>query len=192
MELVGNAGSLTEGGLQYNSDDSIQPYLRQYIPGRGSRYITMNNNGVHYTCGQNLAVMHGATSDGSMTYTEVGQVPSNLNPSTDWVDYGVFTLNNASWYFNPSPGDLNGGGIDYAGAATPCLNCSISQVTSLAQGNSSVSYDGSYFGVDPAGAQIHWMQVAFGEWESDCQQGTNMKVFTIYLVLYGGALYIQR
>ncbi len=76
--LKGASGSETEGGLQYNNDGSVQPHLVSTI--FGDKTTSMNNYGAHYGCGMNLGVFSGATSDGSMTYTQVGVLPSNLTP----------------------------------------------------------------------------------------------------------------
>jgi hypothetical protein len=193
MELTGTAGSLTEGGLQYNNDQSVQPYARMYTAATGSNYLGLNNASAKYACGQNLAVMHGSTSNGQMIYTEVGVLPSNLDPNTNWVNYGTFTLNNAAWNFFDGPGDINGGGYDPAGDPTPCTNCSISQVTALAQNGlpdgEEYQEDGSFFGVSQSlGAEIDWMQVAFGQYESNCVQGTSLCTFLFSrnISLYAG------
>lgn len=177
--------SLVEGGLQYNSGSSVLPYVNVYDAGPNG-FRTMQNNAARFACDQNLAIMHGATTDGingasNYTYTMVGQVPSNLDPSTNWVSYGIFSLQNPAWLFNPAPGDIVGVGTDAAGILTPCTSCSISQVTSIAQNQlppgSGYQVDGSQFGINSYGNQIHWMQVAFGEWQSNCTPGTTLCTF---------------
>lgn len=144
-------------------------------------YLTLNNSTAKYACGQNLAVLHGATYDASYTCTAVGQVPSNLNPASNWVSYGAFTLQNEAWLFQDSNNDITGSGTDNYGVHTPCTLCSITQVTSIGQNylpqGQGYDLDGSYFGVSSSGDAIHWMQVAFGEWESNCEPGTSLCTF---------------
>ncbi|MGA7570839.1 MAG: hypothetical protein WCC70_12065 [Candidatus Aquilonibacter sp.] len=186
------AKSLVEGGLEYYSDTSVAPYLRSSAVSSNSGYVTMTNNSTRYGCGQNLVIEHGATSNGTYTYTQVGQLPSQYDPETSWVNYGIFTNNNASWLFLNQPGDITGSGIDYAGVSTPCQTCSISQVTSIAQNGlpsgTGYSVDGSWFGIDQNGAEIHWMQVAFGEWQSNCVPNTTLCTFVSspYISQYAG------
>jgi hypothetical protein len=190
MELQGSSGSLTEGGLQYNSDASIAPYLR--TPGG---FVTMNNNSVRYTCGENLGIVFGATQSGLYTYTAVGQVPATCSPQTAFCNGNAFTFQGQSWLFEQAAGDINGAGTDPVGDYTPCTNCSVSRVTSIAQNDvGTYDIDGSYFGVNLSSGQnmINWMQVAFGEWESNCVPGTTLCTFdysTWPLNYYGGPQY---
>ncbi len=180
FELQGASGSETEGGLQYNSDTSVQPHLVSTT--RGDLTNDMNNSAAHYGCGMNLGIGHGATSDGSMTYTEVGVLPSDLTPQFVFYSGQEFSLQNAAWLFYQQPGDISGAGTDNLGEPTPCTQCSISQVTSIGQADQyTYSQDGSYFGVDlsasPQANMINWMQVAFGEWQSNCMPGTSLCTF---------------
>ncbi len=180
FELYSSSHKLTEGGLEYYSDKSVAPYLRL----EGVGYVQMINNSVRYGCGQNLAIWHGSTSDGSMTFTETGQVPGSIDPEMAWLTGQIITLNNASYLFENSVGGVIGSGTDGAGFATPCNQCSMSQQTTIAQNNVPIGQylkdDGSAFGVnpiDPSVNHIHWMQVAFGEWESDCVPYTYLCTF---------------
>ena len=187
FEVRGASGSLVEGGLQYNSDASVQPYLRSTASG----YITLNNNTAKYTCGQNLVVWEGATLNGAYNFTEAGQLPSSYDPQTAWIDEETIALANAAWLFSNSPGDYMGAGTDPAGASTPCVTCSVSRVTSIAQGEPfNYKIDGSYFGVSSViTSGINWMQVAFGNWGSNCQPGTSLCTFFVSVypqVYYGG------
>jgi hypothetical protein len=192
FEIRGNSGSLVEGGLQYNSDSSVQPYARSAAAGG---YVSLNNGGVHYACNQNLVIWHGATLSGTMNFTEVGQLPSSYDPETAWVDEQVISLNNAAWLFYTAPTDYTGGGTDPAGATTPCARgCSASRVTAIAQGEPyNYNLDGSYFGVTTIlTSGIQWMQVAFGNWGSDCVNGTTLCTFfssNSPSVYYGGPQY---
>jgi hypothetical protein len=186
--------SLVEGGLEYYSDSSIAPYLRSTAVSTNGGYVTMNNNSVRYVCGSTFAIWHGATADGFTTFTEVGMVPTTIDPETEWVNSQDVSLINASWLFFAAPGDYTGSGIDRAGVNTPCLQCSISQVTSIAQnGTSTYNNDGSYFGVDNYGDNaINWLQEGMGEWGSNCVNGTSLCTFYVSsdpLVYYGGPQY---
>ncbi len=71
-------------------------------------------------------------------------------------------------------------------------------MTTIAQnGVQTYSLDGSYFGVDEStrNNMINWMQVAYGEWESNCVPGTTLCTFdysTWPLNYYGGAAILPR
>lgn len=178
-EIRGSQGSLSEGGFQYNRDDpntGIQPHAR--MTSAGDYTLTMNNSGVHYGCGQDLAIEDGATYDGHYVYTQVGQLPSSLVPQSNFYNNTVFSLQNAAWIFHSAPSDISGPTTDAAGVHTPCGNCSISRVTSIGQNSQAFNYnlDGSYFGVDFIGGhnEINWMQVIFADLESNCTPGTSL------------------
>jgi hypothetical protein len=180
MEITGSGGSvngtLSEGGLQFNSDTSIQGYVRTSYPAnQGTGYQTMNysNPGYHYGCGQNLTITHGISGAASnWIYTMVGQLPSNIDPEEQYVnmDSEFFYPDNYVWLWTPPGADMNGPSFafDPAGYKTPCLQCSVAKVDSIAQPNGYVE-DGSTFG-DINGSQngIHWLEVIFGEYASSC------------------------
>lgn len=193
FEIRGSQGSLTEGGLQYNRDNDplgIQPYVAAPT-GRP----TLNNGTAKYGCGQDLGILHGITADAKYTYTAIGQVPAGVcSPETNFCNGNTFQFNNQAWIFQPAYGDIlySANARDRAGNVSPCIQCSITKVTSIAQTQTQdYQIDGSYFGLNFGASQpmIHWMQVAFGEWESDCTPGTSLCTFdysadpTIY---YGG------
>ncbi|TAM77049.1 hypothetical protein EPN44_03915 [bacterium] len=148
----------------------------------------------HYGCGQELMIVSGATTGTQVLFTEVGQLPSYYNPQTAWVNSEIIYLDNAAWLFTSAPSDVSGPGADPAGIYTPCSRCSIAKVDTIAQnGVSTYAIDGSYFGVNAADQNtILWNQVAFGEWGSDCYNGTSLCTFyapgnpTVY---YGGPQY---
>ena len=78
------------------------------------------------------------------------------------------------------------------GILAPCTACSISQVTSIAQSSSGSWYaDGSEFGIDSGGNNaIQWLQVAFGNWDTDCAAGTTLCTLHVSAdptVYYGGS-----
>jgi len=178
MELTGSSGSETEGGLQYNSDTSIAPWLN--VNGN-IESMSMYNYSTRYGCGQQLAVFAGATTGTQIFYVQVGQVPSYIDPQTEWVNQQQFSLDQASWLFTSAPGDVTGAGTDGAGFYTPCSFCSISKTTTIAQNQiQTYSDDGSYFGVDAADDNtIVWNQLAFGDWASDCYNGTTLCTFDV-------------
>ncbi len=181
-EVQGRYGSLSEAGLQYNNDQNIQPYVSI----QGTRQ-QMNNAAAKYTCGQDLGVFAGATYDGRYIFSATGGVP--CQPEVAFCQGNIFTFNNEAWVFANAPGDITGAGTDNVGTPTPCLNCSISRVTAIAQPFTTYSEDGSYFGITGARENtIHFMQVAFGEWESDCVPGTNLctGVYSVHPTLYYG------
>ena len=68
-----------------------------------------------------------------------------------------------------------------AGWTTPCRNCTVSKVTSIAQsgaGCQQYCFDDSYFGIDINGDNaINWIQLAFGTWESECVSGASVCYF---------------
>lgn len=65
----------------------------------------------------------------------------------------------------------------------PCLRCSISRVTTIAQNNVTTYIEnGDLFASDPFGnTYLHYMQTAFGEWESNCAPGTSLCTFVYSL-----------
>ena len=161
FELTNGPGITSEGGLQYNSDSSIQPY----IAGLSQQLYGYTN---HYACGQDLGIFYGEVYGQNVVFVEVGQVPSSYNPRQFWSGSQFIALNNAGWRFEPSPSAFySSHNTDAAGVPTPCMNCAIAKVTSIAQHGD--SDDGSYFGVDLQNyySTIHWMQVGFGNWLND-------------------------
>ena len=195
FELTGFSGSsnLMEGGLQYNNDFSIQPYVRSFD---GYDNTLMTNYQAHYTCGSDLGILSGATWDGSMTYTLVGQLPLSITPETNFYNNSQFTMDNESWLFHASPSGVFGPSTDNAGYHTGCGQCTISRMSTIAQGNgvTQYSYDGSYFGVDRQNHRvaIHWMQVAFGDMGTDCVTTSNICTFYYSPVPYAYALGQER
>lgn len=200
-ELRGNAGSLVEGGLNYYSDHPSgvpptggqAPYLRSSAIGNGG-YETLTNGSARYDCGQNMGIFHGAAlpSAGQLTFTEVGIVPSNLDPQTEWLNSQIVTLENAAWLFGPAPSDVTGDSIDNAGFETACGGCSISQVTSIAQNANNYNSDGSFFGVSVGQNAINWLQVGMGDWGGDCYPGSTLCTFYVAADptgYYGGPQY---
>lgn len=131
-----------------------------------------------------------------MTFTETGQVPSGVNPQNEWVNSETFTPDNASWLFlSPAPADfLSNPNPDPAGYLSPCtIACSISRLTSIAQNNvpagQGYNDDGSYFGTNGDTNYINWMEVGFGDWDSDCVPGAPVCTFDVapsYSTYYGG------
>lgn len=176
MELVGSggatSGSAVEGGFQYNSDSNIQGYVRTTYAVNGHiGYQTMNqsNPNYRYGCGQTLVVSHGiAQAANNWIYTMVGQLPSNIDPRTQYINMNsqFFYPDNYEWLWVPPGSDMGISGTDQAGYPTPCVNCSVSKVTSIAQ-NGGYSPDGSYFGAGIGGA-ILWLEVIFGEYSLSC------------------------
>jgi len=188
FELRGSNGSLSEGGLQYNSDSSIQPYMRTDYT--NPSYQTMGNSDAHYQCDQTLTIIHGVaySSAGFVTYTMVGQLPSDIDPATQWVNMNsqFFIPDNVSWLWLNAPSDITGAETnDGAGNPSPCMNCSISKVTSIAQTSAAalggIDYDGSQFGStgfpadgDELSNYIQWMEVGFGQYATSCvESGAN-------------------
>ncbi len=176
FELRGNAGSLSEGGLQYNSDSSIQPYMRT-IGYSSNGYQQLLGGSQEYTCNDGTEIIHhGATSDGQYDFTEVGLLPSNIgaDPQDQWINMNsqFFQAINANWLFLSAPSDISGSGTDAAGYPTPCTACSITKVTSIAQ-SGGYSEDGSYFGTDGTANYIQWMEVGFGELAASCSPAFN-------------------
>ncbi len=176
---VNNSGSqaLFEGGLQFNASGTIQPYAAQSPGGNLTSHLT--NSNVYYSCGTDMVIVSGITWDSLMTFTEIGIVPPSCVPEYQFCAGQIFTPQNAAWMFYPSPFGSTPGYDAGMGENTPCTNCSISRVTTLAQSSEQyvVGYnlDGSYFGVNPSGGTaIHWMQTAYGHWETDCVPGTTL------------------
>lgn len=187
MELRGDSGSLGEGGMfvANNNDHSINPYVT------GTQ--TMNNGAARYDCAYDLGFESGATLDGKYIFTAAGELPSTCAPEKSFCNGSEFTYVNQAWLFADAPGDINGSGWDAVGVQTPCVNCSISRVTTIAQPVNTYTEDGSLFASDAFGTvYLHYMQTAFGEWESNCEPGTSLCTF-VYSIhptdYYGGFQY---
>lgn len=198
MELQGNgvglpAKSLSEGGLFVpapGNDHSINPYVS--VPGNNQQMV---NGTARYDCNYDLGFESGATQDGRYIFTASGQLPSSCTPQAAFCSGNQFRYDKQAWLFANAPSDITGLSSDAAGVTTPCINCSISRVTGVAQGNNIDFYtaNGDRFGADPnGGVWIHYMQTAFGEWESNCTPGTNLCTFDYSLIptkYYGGYQY---
>lgn len=183
MEIVGSggasSGSLIEGGFQYNYHgggyaDTIQAYARTSysVNGGGGGYEQMNysNPGYEFGCGQNLTITHGISmAANDWVYTMVGQLPSSIDPQTQYVNMNsqFFYPDNYVWLWTPPGPDVTGVGTDLAGYTTPCAQCTVAKVTSIAQ-SGGYHNDGSYFGVSGGFDVINWMEVIFGEYSSNC------------------------
>jgi len=194
FEIRGSAGSLSEGGLDYYSDSSIAPYQRVNCSANPGGFCNLTNGSARFIAGELLAIFHGVTQSGSLLFTNVGGVPDYINPQTAYVTSQEITLINSAWIFDASQPDTTGIGTDPAGNYSPCMKCSVSQLTTIAQsGATSYAIDGAYFGVDDYGDNtINWMQVAFGNWGSDCEPGTTLCQFYVSnnpFVYYGGPQY---
>ena len=181
MEIVGSggatSGSLIEGGFQYNYhgggySDTIQAYVRTSYSVNGGGYQQMNysNPGYEFSCGQNLTITHGVSAAANdWVYTMVGQLPSNIDPQTQYVNMNsqFFYPDNYVWLWTPPGPDVYGYGTDLAGYSTPCAQCTVAKVTSIAQ-SGGYKNDGSYFGVQGGFDVINWMEVIFGQYASTC------------------------
>ena len=173
-------GNMTEGGFEVYSDNSIAPYARSTAYAGNNGYISLTNGSARYFAGQRMAVFHGLTDSGTIVFTNSGLVPSNIDPEQAWVSSEKFQLQNSGWLFFDSPPDMRGqGGSDPLGNFAPCVGCSVSKVTSIAQNNTdSYTEDGSFFGLDQYYQNaIIWEQVAFGNWAQNCEPGTNLCTF---------------
>ena len=195
MEIVGSGGasggSLIEGGFQYNyhgggSADTIQAYVRTSysVGGGGPGYQQMNysNPGYEFGCGQNLTITHGiAMAANDWVYTMVGQLPSNINPQTQFVNMNsqFFYPTNYVWLWTPPGPDVYTTGTDFAGYTTPCRSCTVAAVTSIAQ-SGGYHGDGSYFGISGGFPMINWMEVIFGQYASACtgQSGGTCQIWS--------------
>jgi hypothetical protein len=184
FELTNGPGITSEGGLQYNSDSSVQPY----IAGLSQQLYGYTNK---YTCGQDLGIYYGEVYGQNVVFVEIGNVPSSYDPRRFWSGAQYIALNNAAWRFEPSPTAFyNSHGADAAGVPSPCMNCAIAKVTSIAQHGD--HDDGSYFGVDIVNDldAIHWMQVGFGNWLNDgCgqpNQNCTLEYASSQSVYFGG------
>lgn len=194
FEITGPSNSShIEGGMFTPDGTTFDPYLRSDAISANNGYETLTNSAARYPCDEQMAIFHGVTNTvPDYSYTQVGDA-SQYDPYTAWVDSQTITLSNAAWLFGPVPSSIAGAGTDAAGYMSPCMNCSISQVTALAQpyANGSWNADASEFGIDSNGNNaIQWLQVAFGNWDTDCQPGTSLCTFHASsdpFVYYGGS-----
>lgn len=164
FELLGKAGSrgsLTEFGLQYNNDQSVQPYER----GPSGYQTGQLSYQQKYVCGQTVGLMHGITPGGQYKYGAAG-LPQ-YSPSTTYLSPNAVTWYTGTWNFFNAEDAYRNPGLDPAGNQSPCMDCSISKVTSIAQNSNAPSPSNAYFGTSGLGngrrAVIHWEQVGFGE-----------------------------
>jgi hypothetical protein len=189
FELTGSGGasaSVSEGGLQYNNDQSIQPY----VTASTSTYPTMSGGPYKFNCSNGVMIItHGATyctgcsPAGEYIYTSVGLLPSNIQPETQWVNMNsqFFYPDDQEWYWLKAPSDISGAGTDAAGNPTPCTGCTITKLTTIAQSSNNINNsiinpcygsgyacDGSYFGTDGLSNYINWMEVGFGQYATTC------------------------
>lgn len=180
FELTGPGGSEVEGGLFTDDGQELQPYLRSTAVTTNNGYETLTGGTYRYSCDEQMMIVHGVTQNDGNTFTEIGDA-SAYNPQSVWVNETQVTLVDPAWLFGPLPADVWGQmqGTDNAGNPAPCPGCSISEVTTIAQNTSTYNDDGSYFGVDTSTAtnEIQWIQVAFGNWGSDCESGTTLCTF---------------
>jgi hypothetical protein len=195
FEVTGVGQSEVEGGVFTPDGSTFDPYLRSSSYGGYESLIGATNR---EACGENIFIAHGIEQSGAFTFTLIGD-GSSYNPQSVWVNESDVSPANASWLFGPGPSGITDPGNDALGNKSPCLQCSISQVTALAQTDSSgnpvatPNLDGSYFGVTSNGTgsnDVNWLQVAFGNWGSNCVAGTTL--CTLYtsndpLLYYGGA-----
>lgn len=112
----------------------------------------------------------------------------------EWLNQSQISIPNAAWLFGPVPPDDNQPGYDPINYTTPCTGCSVSEVTTIAQPTSTYNADGSYFGIDSNGYNaINWLEVAFGNWQFNCEPGTTLCTFNTDMgnpnSYYGGPQY---
>ncbi len=209
FELRGNQGSLSEGGLQYNNDNSIQPYVNA----TSAHYPTMSGGPYEYNCNSGpMTIIQGATyctgcnPQGEYIFTQVGLLPPNIDPQTQWINMNsqFFIPNDVMWYWLQAPSDISGAGTDAAGNPSPCMGCSITKLTTIAQSSTNINNndcggyacDGSYFGTDGVADYIQWMEVGFGQYATSCN-GTSSGTCQIEassnpLVYYGGSQFFPN
>ncbi|HTU69336.1 MAG TPA: hypothetical protein VMF11_03360 [Candidatus Baltobacteraceae bacterium] len=183
FEVTGvNGASEVEGGVFTPDGSTLDPYLRSSTYG-GNGYESLINASNREYCGENVFIAHGLTQSGAFTYTMIGDA-SQYDPQSVWVNETAITPSDPSWLFGPAPTvGISGPGTDPLGNQTPCEQCSVSQVTALGQTGpdggpvATPDPDGSYFGVSANGIgnnDINWLQVAFGNWASNCVSGTSL------------------
>jgi hypothetical protein len=170
MEERDASGNTYEGGLFTGTGIANGNDIDPYLAGFGGTQL--QNAGARYSCGNYLGLMAGIVNaqsgKGPMFYVSIGTIP-NYNPQNAWLPTEEVTMNNAAWLFEPAPGNMNHPGFDNAGVSTPCTSCAITKVTSIGDIGGDI-FDGSTFGIDPITGNnaIHWAEVTFGEWLSDC------------------------
>lgn len=186
-----NNANHIEGGMFTPDGIVFDPYLRSSAILSNNGYETLTNSQARFSCDEQLAIFHGVTFTVPVqSFTEVGDA-SQYDPYTVWVNEQEVTVSDAAWLFGPLPPEVAGATTDAAGNPSPCRMCSISQVTTIAQSpNPGWDADGSEFGIDATGHNaIQWLQVGFGNWASDCYQGTTLCTFDVSadpFAYYGG------
>jgi hypothetical protein len=197
FEITGPSNSAhVEGGMFTPDGTTFDPYLRSDAYSQNNGYETLTNGQARYSCDEQMAIWHGITyTVPGYTFTEIGDA-SAYDPYTVWVNQQIVSLTSAAWLFGALPPSIASAqqGQDNAGAKSPCLSCSISQVTAIAQSNTSGwTADGSEFGIDASGNNaVQWLQVGFGNWDSNCAPGTTLCTFLVSadpLQYYGGPQY---
>ncbi len=123
-----------------------------------------------------------------MFYVSIGTIP-DYNPQNAWQPTEEVQEQNAAWLYMAAPvGAMNEPGYDSAGIPTPCVQCAVTKVTSIADNGGSDIFDGSTFGIDINGyLSVHWEEVTFGNWQSDCSDSLcNLAYSTNQSLWYAG------
>jgi hypothetical protein len=193
FEITGpNNSAHIEGGMFTQDGIMFDPYLRSDAIVANNGYETLTNSSARFTCDELMGLFHGVTNTvPNYSFTEIGDA-SQYDPYTAWVAQEQISLSDTAWLFGSLPSNVSASGIDAAGYLSPCMYCSISQVTGIAQSNAaSWNADASEFGIDSSGSNaIQWLQVAFGNWATNCSPGTSLCTFDVSadpFAYYGGA-----
>lgn len=180
---VGESGSQIDAGLQYNSDQSVQPFVR--VSHQLLTTAVWRNESQNYQCGEHLAMMFGSVP---------GIVPHKLFlvigivASAPVMSVGNDAWQDASWVFFDAPADFNDPGSDSSGAPTSCRLCYTKRMTSIGQTHENV-FDGACFGgcLPTAPRGISWDLIAMGQISNTCGDGSSCKIaFQADSDWYGG------
>ena len=170
FESVDALDRKTEGGLEHipgagGRDGVIRPYFSD------GTFQPLHNT-FTYSCHDGpIGIMKGhLPTPSNQTFVLTG-VPAQA-PSTTYLDPNAVVWNKAVWNFFADSGNYHSAGTDASGLSTPCTQCYIEKMTTIAQHG--LNADGSYFGIwyDQGGRAflgIHWEQVEFGEIALPCQ-----------------------
>gem|GEM_PF-6967972 len=163
----GKINGQTEGGLQVTDSPpmtmeppSIQLYGRStYYPAPGYTGVT---NPTHYNCGSSILVSYGQLPPPNLGYFFASAGIPQYNPTVYQIPGGSISATNVSYVYANVPSDFYMAGYDGTSTYTPCLQCYMRRMDSIAQAAYN-PYTGECFGMCDGHIGIRWDQIYMGQ-----------------------------
>jgi hypothetical protein len=156
-----------DAGLQFNSDTSIQPFVK--LSNSGYWHQGWTQEGRHYTCQQSIGIMYGIL-DGIHSVLMTG-VP-NYSPRQYEIPPLSSTWTQGAWTFFNTPLAFNQQGV-WNGYNTMCTSCMTKRMVSISQPYDRFS-DSSCFQGCFGRISMRWDQVVMGQLIQPCNQNPNV------------------